>query len=150
MSDKDDDRLDRALRDMSRQPAAAGFTGRVLGRLAAQDRTDAVPARAPGFLRGGGARSALLVAATMIVVLLGLSGIRRFSHSGATDDETAARADVEALRREYRRLAADLDELASLDTAPAPVIYVGSSRDVDLVLDLRTLQPASTPAPPSR
>ena len=61
-------------------------------------------------------------------------------------------ADTRALREEHRQLMAELEALkASLrDNETAPVLYLGGSEKVDLVLDLRPVWSGETGIDPRR
>jgi hypothetical protein len=110
-----DEQLDEALRRLPPTAASAGFTDAVVARVGAGRAR-----RLPRLL----APLALAVAVAALVFAL--------RPDRAVPD---AAAELEALRREQRQVARELAALrASL--APPPVLYLGTSAGIDLVLDV--------------
>jgi hypothetical protein len=105
----DDARLDEALRALPRAEASAGFTDAVLARRR--------PRRWP------------------LVLAFITAGAGAVATAVALWPRPSVARELEDLRREQRALA---DEVAQLREA-APVIYLGRTRGVDLVLDLDRL-----------
>lgn len=142
-----------ALRTLPREPAAEGFTARVLQRLDEPRRP------APRFrLRPAAAGAALAALAAAVALVVGLRGTGTAPAPPAPQVAVRdARAALEELRREQRRLERELTALSQLTASDGPVIYIGGDETLDLVLDLGseapgTVQPAShrVPAPPRR
>ena len=132
--------VERLLRELPRDQPPADFTDRVLARL------DARAARARGR------RSSLLAAAAAVAaVVVWTSGYlaERYERSSAAER-------VESLRREYRDLRDELDQVRALAEQLEPVLRLGGTEDVEFVFDLRELaadgehpredSPAATPA----
>ena len=116
-----DRELDRLLADLPRPTASPSFTRRVLSALEAP-----TPTR-PGARRRwllAGAAAALAIVALLWVPLRG-----RVAPPPATE--------MGALREEHRLLMEELAALkASLRESEAPVLYLGGTESLDLVLDL--------------
>jgi hypothetical protein len=108
-----DDQIDEALRALPSAEASAGFTDAVLARLPRR--------RWP------------------LVVAFATAGAGAVAAVAALWPRPSLARELESLRREQRALA---DEVAQLREA-APVIYLGRSRGVDLVLDLDRLSRTS-------
>ena len=120
----EDQRMIELLRELPRERARSGFTARVLARL---DEPQAPVRRWPARLA-----PVALAASLALAVLAG--AVIRDQHREAQAAET-----LRALRAEHSRIERELQELSS---AP-PVYYLGGDEDVDLVMDLRKLQPDS-------
>ena len=120
----EDQRITELLRELPRERARSGFTARVLARL---DEPQAPVRRWPARL------APVALAASLVLVVVAGSVIR--------DQRREAKAleAVRALRAEHSRIERELQELSS---AP-PVYYLGGDEDVDLVMDLRKVQPDS-------
>jgi hypothetical protein len=126
-----EERLDRALQALPRPGAPAGFTEATLARLARSERRR----RLVPWLAVAGA-------GTVGALLLALWPAR----TPGPAPELAGQ--IESLRREQRALAAELADLRALDepaVTSAPVIYLGRSAGVELVLDLGRLEQAPRP-----
>ena len=119
-----DQRITELLRELPREEARPGFTARVLDRL---DRIDEAPRAA------WQPRLAVAVAALALLVTAGIVGLEQRRDARAAE---ALRA-LQELRAEHSELRRELRELS---TAP-PVVYLGGDEDVDLVMDLRKVQP---------
>ncbi len=120
-----DDQLNSALRSLSRHRASAGFTAGVLRRLDDRHRP-----RARSWVSG---RGPLLAAAAALVLLVVGFGSREWWHLHQRQQATARLATLE---QERRVLAAELAELQGQVAGAQPVVYLGGSNDLDLVLDL--------------
>ena len=117
------------------QPAVPGGAGRTGaeavasldgGELGNSERSEAIGVRAHGAGIGGAGGDGL--------------GNRHL----AQGDPAALAAEIDRLRQEQRDLAAAVESLRAHRRDPVmPVIYVGQSGDVDLVLDLTRLQQRS-------
>lgn len=137
---KMDDRLSRALKSLPRERAAAGFTTAVLARLDERPRRPAWPARP------------LAVAAAVLLVALATAAL---SWRHLETERDVAR--LEALRSEKLALETELARLERLAREARPVIYLGGTSDLDLVLDVGRLRqrrpagalPASADSPGS-
>jgi hypothetical protein len=113
-----DDRLRDALRGLPAPGPGPAFTARVMARLAA------APARAPRRVPAWAAAAAAVVLAAGL--LLGGRAVVREQRNAA-------------LRSETEELARELEALRQAAERPAPVLYLGGTEEVDLVLDLSTL-----------
>jgi hypothetical protein len=115
-----DDWLERELAELPRRRASADFLDRV---LAAHDRR-----RGRGWMVAGWHRAALVSAALILALSLGLM---------ARDRALQSARDLEAssLRAEYRALERELREIRSLAAREAPLLRVGAGEDLELVLD---------------
>lgn len=122
------DRLSRALRELESRPASPGFTERVLERIEAGDR-NASPIR----LRWAA------VAAAVALLAIGVVALTRLDYQPAA---SATRA--QQLEHERDQL---LNELQALERGQRPVVYLGTSSDYDLVLDLDPLLVGTQRAP---
>lgn len=130
--------LERLLSELPRVSASPGFSRRVLAELDAP----AGPRRGRGWL--------LTAAAAAIALAVGLMLMPRArpqppigtqsaqTQSAQIQSAQVAGAQTRALEREHRLLMEELEALkASLrDREPAPVLYLGGTEGLDLVLDL--------------
>jgi hypothetical protein len=124
-----DDRLREALRSLPATAPGPGFTAQVLARLAARGAA-APPRRAPRW-----------ATAALLLLLVGALGWVATERHGRLQRSARLRAETAALARELANLRAEAAE-------PAPMIYLGGSEEVDLVLDLSSLpMAAALPAP---
>ena len=114
-----DDRLRRALRSLPAPATRPDFTGRVLARLDATGAAMGSPAP----------RWAAAAAAALLVAGLGAWSLDRGTRQ-------ARRAEVLALRDDAARLEQEIEALARESERSAPVLYLGGTEEVDLVLDL--------------
>ena len=124
---KDED-IEKLLRALPRQKASAEFTPRLLKRL---DQPSSEPTVA--WLRA----RPLLAGATALLLLGALTTGMRHWYELRERAEAARR--IETLRSEYEALQRELDELRSLAAASQPVVELGGTESVDILLDLRTL-----------
>ncbi|HEX4952837.1 MAG TPA: hypothetical protein VF017_05515 [Thermoanaerobaculia bacterium] len=137
-----DERLREELAALPREQASPGFTGRVMARLAEQQRRRPfVFVPAPAWAAG------LALVAVLAGGLWLAEGERR---------ERRAQQ-LTHLRAEQQRLASELAEIRALAHPAAPVVYLGGDEQTDLVLDLDQLaervragsiQPAGYARPP--
>jgi hypothetical protein len=121
-----DDPLRDALRALPAPPPRPGFTARVLARLDA-----ASAARRQARV----ARWSAAAAAALLAAGLGAWTVER--------EQAARRAELAALQRDAARLEAELEALEAASREEAPMLYLGGTEEVDLVLDLRRF--AATP-----
>lgn len=138
--------ISRRLRELPRETAPRGFTRDVLRRLD-EPRTDTKSVRPWTWQWAGAAVAAALV--------LGLGLGTWFQPLGGGDsvdeskaptelaagpadsrDRDAARARLEALQAEHRRLAQELEELHDLTRENEPFVYLGGDEQVDFVYGL--------------
>lgn len=120
----EDQRMIELLRELPRERARSGFTARVLARL---DEPQVPVRRWPARL------APVALAASLVLVVIAGTVIREQRR------EAEALEAVRALRAEHSRIERELQDLSS---AP-PVYYLGGDEDVDLVMDLRKVQPDS-------
>lgn len=134
------DRLSTALRQLESRPASAGFTSSVLGRLDARDARR----RRRRVVSG-----ALAAAATLAALVFGALALRSPATAPRSGEATPARA--EEIRRQRRLLEAELERLQLASDRARPVLYLSSSGDYDLVVDLSPLldQRDGTPVVPA-
>ena len=124
---KDED-IEKLLRALPRQKTSAGFTPRLLRRL---DKPSSEPTIA--WLR---ARPLLAGAAALLLLGSLTTGMW---HWYELRERAEAAQRIETLRSEYEALERELDELRSLAAASQPVVELGGTESVDILLDLRTL-----------
>ncbi|MEM7048609.1 MAG: hypothetical protein AAF604_03070 [Acidobacteriota bacterium] len=142
MSDR---RLDEALRSLPTARASDEFTAQVLRRLPADAGTE----QGPGNPWNRPASWAGLAAAAML--LLAFAGVLLAPRGGGDDsaavDREEARALLEELRQDHRRLTAEVRSLR--EHQQAPVLYLGGDEGLDIVLDLgrEDLRPSARRAP---
>ena len=118
------DDLRDLLRALPAHEPGSRFTGAVLARL---ERPAAAPRRALPAWAAAALAVALLAGAWGAVVVRSTAGERR---KAELRDETAA-------------IAAELRALREQAAQPAPLLYLGGTEEVDLVLDLSTLPVAA-------
>ncbi|MCP4661189.1 MAG: hypothetical protein GY856_37780 [bacterium] len=118
----DENRISQVLRSLPREEASPYFTAGVLRRLREPRRREA--------------RARWLLAVATILILAVAFGARegwhRYEHRQAV-------ARLAALRAEHQALETELESLRALAAQAHPVVYLGSTRNVDLVLDLSQL-----------
>jgi hypothetical protein len=124
---KDED-IDKLLRGLPRQTASPDFTPRLMGKL---EKPPSSPTTA-----WWGARSLVAVAASLMLLVALTSGLRHWSESR---ERSEAAQRIETLRHEYETLERELEELRSLAAASQPVVDLGGTEDVDILLDLRAI-----------
>ncbi len=129
------DPLDELLRETPRVVASPEFTGRVLAALDRQPRRSRHRRRAA---------IACALAGALALTAAGVVGWR-----GAGERQQARAAEAAALEAEARALARELASLRTLAAASSPVLYLGESGEVDLVLDLGALWEASLAGGPA-
>lgn len=132
---KDED-IEKLLRSLPRQKATDEFTARLLAKL--KDRTEGSSSPVP---RSWLAPKPLLAwMAALVLIGAVVTGLQSWFE--LRERAEAARR-VEALRNEYEALEKELEELRSLASASQPVVELGGSEEVDILLDLRTFTPAN-------
>lgn len=119
------DPLDELLQGLPRVRASDDFTGRVLAELEGRPRRTPRPG-AVGWA----------VAAALLLVALLIGGLRVEQQQAA--GERASRA--AELRSEHESLRQDLARLKSQAEQERPVVYLGSTDQIDLVLDLTSVE----------
>ena len=120
--------IEKLLRALPRQKASPEFTPRLLKRLAkpsSESTTAWLPARP-------------LLAGAAVLLLLGALTIG-MRHWYELRERAEAAQRIETLRDEYETLERELDEIRSLAAASQPVVELGSTERLDILLDLRTL-----------
>ncbi|MGH9461679.1 MAG: hypothetical protein ACRD1X_10715 [Vicinamibacteria bacterium] len=124
---KDED-IEKLLRELPRQTASPEFTPRLMGKL---EKPPSSPTTA-----WRGSRS--FIAAAVSLMLLGalVSGLRHWSE---LRERSEAGQRIEALRNEYEALERELEELRSLAAASQPIVDLGGTENVDVLLDLRAI-----------
>lgn len=152
-----DDEIRALLADLGARPRPeppAGFTGAVMARVRAEERARG---RRPWLFAAAAAAAVLAVslpaalsrfgapepppaprAAAGPPVEVGPPGTPRPLPAASADP---ARDELEAIRAEMRRLAAEMERARRF--AGEPVIHIGGSGDLDLFLDLESLWPAA-------
>jgi hypothetical protein len=132
-----DPELRQVLRSLPREAASEGFTEEVLARAARlpvpgaaagePGRVVSFPRRLPGW------PGWLMAAAALLIFGLGM---REWQHR--RDVEESMRRIAE-LRGQYQELASELESLRREAASARPVVYVGGTEQVDLVVDLAKL-----------
>jgi len=118
----DENRISHLLRALPREEASPHFTAGVLRRLREPPRR-AAPARW------------LVAVATILILAVGFG-----AHQGwQWYEQRQTMARIAALRAEQRDLEAELESLEALIAEAHPVVHLGSTRNVDLVVDLSRL-----------
>ena len=129
---KDED-IERLLRAWPRQKASPDFTARLLEKL------DQPPTKSASALSVRGWKQPLLAGAAALALLGALaSGLRHWNE--ARERAEAVRR-IEALRSQYEVLEQELAELRSLAAASQPVLELGGTEDLDILVDLRDWAP---------
>lgn len=141
-----DQEITRLLRELPEETAPRGFTRDVLRRLDEPRRKPSPVGVSQGWRPVAAAAVVLLVLGTG----LGL-GIGFFGDGGeppaepalaASESREAARARLEALREEHRRLAQEMEVLHELTRENEPFVYLGGDERVDFVYGLDEPGPA--------
>ena len=122
------DPLERALGELPRECARAGFTARVVAP--ATDAHDAVDEEST---RGVWPRGAIAAAAALVLVC----GATAWRLERAQRLESY-RGEVADLQSEHRAIAQELRDLRA--TEKPPVVYLGTNDKVDYYIDLAELQ----------
>lgn len=117
----EDSRLDAALAGLPREQATPAFSAGVARRIARR--------------RARSARARRLALATAAVLAIGVAGWAWQIEA----ERKAAQHELIALRAEVAALRGELADLERLRTAARPIIHLGSTDQVDLVLDLERL-----------
>jgi hypothetical protein len=134
------DRLRRELTELPRITASPEFTQSVVARLDTPRARSRRPSLRPSvrwtvrWALAGGA----LVAVAMLWTVARQPAPAPRGHAAITD---------EALEQEYRQISAELAELRRLADETAPVLYLTSTDEFDVVLDLRPLLDADPRRP---
>ena len=115
--------LDQLFRSLPREKASEFFTERVMARV--REKGAAAPARRP-----------YAMAFASLFLLLGLAGA-----AGWRQWETREAARLAAARAEQLRLERELDQIKEMTAGLQPVVYVGSTQDYDVYIDVRALEP---------
>jgi hypothetical protein len=116
------------LRELPRERARDGFTGRVLSGLNARPEPPV-----PAMWR----RPRLVFAAAALVAVMASAGVVQY-RADQQERHAKARRILQELRNEHDSLKQELRSLS----AP-PVVYVGGNDQVDLVVDLSRVQSSS-------
>lgn len=119
------DPLDELLQDLPRIQVSDGFTGRVLAGLAGR------PRRAT---KSGAVGWAVVAALLLVGLLIGGRQIEQQHAAGARATRAAE------LLSEHESLQQDLARLRSLAEEERPVMYLGGTDQIDLVLDLTSVE----------
>lgn len=122
---------DPLFRSLPRETASEYFTPRVMARI----RARRVPRQ----------RTRLAVAtAALLMIVAGVAAV-----GGWRRAETTEAARVAAARAEQLRIARELAEIKDLTAGLQPVVYVGSTPEYDVYVDLETLEQAPPVARPA-
>lgn len=124
--------LDPLFRSLPRETASDYFTQRVMARIR--------EGRAPAPLR----RIAALATAATLMLAVGLAGVAGWQRA-----ERVEAARLTAARAEQLGIEKELEQIKELTAGLQPVVYVGSTPEYDVYIDLRALQqapPVATPA----
>jgi hypothetical protein len=125
-----DDRVREALRALPADPPGPTFTAEVLARVARASPDRHRLRRVPRW-----------ATAAALALLVGVAG-------WGVSERLARQQRTARLRAETAALARELAALREEAAQPAPMIYLGGSEEVDLVLDLSSLpMAAALPAP---
>lgn len=126
-----DQQLSEILRSLPKERAGGDFTAELLARLEASP-----PATSSRWSR----HRVVLAACLCLALLGGIVGAWHWQRVDVqrVDARRQARAELEELRGEQRALERELAELVAL-TRSEPVVYLGGSEEVDLVIDLGNL-----------
>lgn len=143
----DDPRISRLLGELPRHDASPYFTAGVLRRIRQRQ-----PARGMGPRRLAIASSAV---ALLLISVLGLQEFRQHQRQQKERQEAIAR--LESLEVRKQVLEDEIRTLQRLARDAQPVVYLGSTSNLDVVVDLRRLasqreirgNPGSRPEPVS-
>jgi hypothetical protein len=124
-------RLDELFRALPREHAGEGFTQQVMEAVKRGREPEDPPGRPM--------RRVLAVAIGLTV--LSLTGVGLWAwgrhESAVVVSRVELRRQVDMMKREHRRLTAELDALRQRVHRPGRVVYLGGDDRVDYVLDLR-------------
>lgn len=136
--------ISRRLRELPRETAPPGFTRDVLRRLD-EPRTESKSPRPWSWQWAGAAVAAALVLGLGLGTWLDPLGEGESVDetqtpaklaAGSEDVREGARARLEALQAEHRRLAQEMEELRDLTRESEPFLYLGGDEQVDFVYGL--------------
>lgn len=134
-----DDRVVRLLRGLPREEASPSFTAAVLRRLEAR------PAR-PGPVR-----RLALAASAAVVLAAGVFGVDRYFEKRTEERQRReALARLETLESEKQALEREIRSLRRIARDARPVVYLGSTPELDVVVDLNRLASRGETASPVR
>ena len=135
-----DDRLRDVLRRLPRPHASSDFTERVMQRL------DGPPRRSPLGRPAIGMTVAAAVLATVALVLgvvartevptTGTVPADQVADGTSAGEAGAKAARLRELRREHEALMRDLQALREQSRSPSPLLYLGGTDQLDVVVDL--------------
>jgi hypothetical protein len=126
MASMNDDDLSKLLTKVPRQMSSSTFTDRVLERVQAVG----------GKPRGRRLRVVAAAGAVLMGLWLGASAL------GERVERRRNAERIDSMRTEYRALQLELEELRWLASEAEPVLELGSTEQVDIVIDLRELSEA--------
>jgi len=121
--------LDEALAGLEPRGASPDFTRRVIEALDEKES-------APRSVLGVWAFAAVAVAAIAVGIFVG---------SRPEPPLAELAAERESMLREHTELVRELESLRSMAREASPIIYLGSERDTDFVLDLSPLLEETAP-----
>ncbi len=124
----DEERITRLLGSLPREEPSPHFTAAVLRRLEAS----AAAPRRPRLRWAVAACAAVLLAA-------GVFGVHRSGERARDRQRQEALVRLEALEAEKRALESELSDLRRLARDARPVVYLGSTPKLDMVVDLNRL-----------
>ncbi len=123
MSTMRDEDVGPLLKELPRHQASSDFTERVMGRLDHEPSRSRPPRR----------RLAWVAAAVLVVGTVAFT-----SHTlRQREERRLAETRLEEMRREYRALEAELEQLRSLTSDVEPVLELGGTDELDFIFDGR-------------
>ncbi len=129
----DEERITRVLGRLPRETASPHFTAAVLRRLGEE------PRRRP--------RRLALAACAAVVLATVAFGVHQWSEERAREQQRQeALVRLEALEAEKQALEAEISSLRRMARDARPVVYLGSTPNLDMVLDLSRLARRRTQA----
>lgn len=127
----DEDKVSRLLRELPRYEASARFTAGVVRRLGERPR------------RRVGAIRMVFAAAAVVTIAAGLFGAHELAEErGREKERRQALHRLEALEARKLELEHEIRSLRRLARDAQPVVYLGSTPSVDVVVDVGRLAPA--------